>query len=291
MQVAGLLKDNLAAARGGAEDREVAVRRHLLHGLRSRLVGEDVELAAAIGAEVHRAPEPHGIRVVRSRGRLRDFLELAAGRVVDPDAGHRAAAIFLPLLVPARDRVVGDASARSLNRIGDVRNRHQLLHAARDRNLEELRVAIGEYGASGREQDGGAVRRERLDLITAWMPGEPRGDASLHRDDVDVRVAFVLRAERNQLSVRRKRRVRFLSVIGRQTPHAGAVETGHPEISGVDERHVVGADCRLSEQPGVVDVHRRNKRWINRRRDPRRRERSSAGGDHCNGHGNEQDGQ
>ena len=64
VQVAGLLVDDLAAAGGGVQDREVGVPGELLDRLRLRVVRVQVELAVAVGAEVDRVADPHRIGVV-----------------------------------------------------------------------------------------------------------------------------------------------------------------------------------------------------------------------------------
>ena len=97
------------------------------------------------------------------------------------------------------------------------------------------------------------VGRESLDDVGAGMPGEPRRHAALGRDDVDVGVAVVLRAERDR-SVGRERRIRFQAVVGRQPPDGAAVQARRPEVSGVDERDLLAVGRGLRKEARIRDV-------------------------------------
>ena len=73
-------------------------------------------------------------------------------------------------------------------------------------------------------------------------------------DGVDVGVAVVLGAEGDGLAVGREDGLRLDADVAGQPADVLAVEVGDPEIVGVDEGDVLGADGRLGQKPRVVDV-------------------------------------
>ena len=108
VQVSRLLVDHLARAGRGALDREVArdsVRRTTFFG--RGVVRVEVELAVAIGEEVDRLADPHGLGVVAAAGGLGDLLVREVGELEHPDPRGRAAPIVLPLAEPLAQRRVG----------------------------------------------------------------------------------------------------------------------------------------------------------------------------------------
>ena len=219
VKVAGLLVDDVAAAGGRVQDRKVGVPSDLSDGRHFRVERIQVELAIPVRAEIQSVPDPHRIDVVRPRLRLRDLLHRLGLHVEDADRGHLPAAIVLPLQERRRQRVVGNPAA--VGRIGGarrVRDRQRRLDAAGLVHCEELRVAAREDGAGRSEEDLLPVRREALDQIRPRMPSEPRQRPALDRDHEHVRVAVVVGAEGQRLSVGRERRIRHRPFARRQAP-------------------------------------------------------------------------
>ncbi len=255
VQVAGLLEDNVATADGDVLHGKIGEVGQARELLRFGVVGVDVVLAATIGAEEDGIADEIRIEIIAALALgLGQFLDSGRGHVVDPDARMSAAAIILPLAGHVALRAVGDLLA--VGRIAGleaVRDRQLLGHAAGQRHGEQLHVPVAEDLAVGIEQDF-AVRREAANEVGAGMPGEPRHRAPGQWDRVDVGVAVVLGAEGDGLAVRRKDGVRFDADVASEPADVGAVEVGDPQVVGVDEGDVLGADGRLGEQAGVVDV-------------------------------------
>ena len=255
VQPAGLLVHDLAAARRRLEHREVVVLRDSADLLRRGVVRVDVELAVTVRAEVDRATNPHRIHVVRAVGRLRHLLDGIVRGVVEPETRDASAAILLPLVVRRRQRVVRDAAAVGrVGRLEGVRNGQLHFHPALDGHGEEVLVGAGERGAAGGEQHLLPVYREALNEVGAGVPGQPLRHAALGRHDEHVGVAVVLRRERDELPVRRKRRAALHAIVGRQAPDVGAVEFRDPQVVGVDERHVRAVGGGLGQQARVARV-------------------------------------
>ncbi len=258
VQPARLLVDDPPAAGRRAEDGKVVVPGQLPDRLRLRVVAEQVELAVPIRSKVHRVAHPHRIHVVRAVARLRDVLDGVIACLVQPDARRAAAAVVLPLQERRAERVVGDAPAvRRVGRARRVGNRQRLLDPAVHGNGEELREPGREDGARRREQHALAVGREPLHEVGAGVPREPHRHAALRGHHVHVGVPLVLRAERDPRAVGRERRTRFLTVVGREPPDVAAVQPRAPQISGVDEGHVLAARRRLRQQERVGHVDAR----------------------------------
>ena len=96
VQVARLLIDDGAIRGRRVEHGEIRVPRQLAHGLGLDVIREQVEFAVAVRAEVHGVAQPHGVDVVRARGRLGDFFNrFVAGRK-QPQPGIGAAPVALP---------------------------------------------------------------------------------------------------------------------------------------------------------------------------------------------------
>jgi hypothetical protein len=86
------------------------------------------------------------------------------------------------------------------------------------------------------------------------VPGQAARRAALDGDGVDVGVALVLGAEGDGLVVRGENGVRLLADVAGQPADVTAVQVGDPEVVGVDEGDVAGAEGRLGQELGVVDV-------------------------------------
>src|SRR5207245_11127691 len=84
------------------------------------ILGEEVELAVAVGAEIDGAIQPARIGVVAAPGRLGNLLHLLIGEAEDPDARRRAAAIVLPLLRAVGNRRVDRKSTRLNSSHGSI---------------------------------------------------------------------------------------------------------------------------------------------------------------------------
>ena len=85
--------------------------RELCHGFRARIERVDIELAVAIGPEVHDVAQPHRVGVVGASLRLWNLVHLVVFHVVEAHFGGLAAAVVFPLEERERERVVGDAVA------------------------------------------------------------------------------------------------------------------------------------------------------------------------------------
>ncbi len=253
VQPAGLLVDDLPAAGRRLHDREIVVVRDAAHPFRRRVVGVEVELAVAIRAEVDRSANPHRVDVVRASLRLRHLLDPVARGRVEPQLRDAPAAVLLPLLERLGQRHVRDSLA--VGRVGGlvrVRDRQLLLHPASHRHGVEMLERAGERRPARREQDGPPVRREALNGVGAGMPGQPLRHATGGRNDVHVRIAVVLRRERQQHPVRRERRTPLHAIVRRQAPEIGPVQPGDPEVVGVHERDVRAARRGLGQQARVA---------------------------------------
>ena len=163
-------------------------------------------------------------------------------------------------------------SARDLA-LERARQRHRRLDAAFDgHGPEARRAARRPRRARGREHHGLAVGRPALHDVAARMPRQPLRLAALGRHDVDVDVAAVLGAERDPLAVGRELRIGRRALEARDAPRHAAGALDGPDVVGVGERDVRGADGRraaaaASPQPqpeparhGQAPARRRAKR-------------------------------
>ena len=255
MEITRLLVDDLAAAGGNVENGKIRVIGQALDGLGLRVVGVEVQLPVAVGTEIDRVADPRGLGVVAARSGLRHLLDRARRDVVDPDSRDGAAAVALPLEELLGKRIVGDAPAvGGEGRAVGVGDGQALLRTSLDGHGEELRKAAGEHRARRGEEDRLAVGGEALDDVGARMPGQALRHAALGGDDVDVGIAFVLSGEGDPVAVGREGGARFDADVGGQALHVAAVRVAGPQIVGVDEGDLPGADGGFSQEPGVVNV-------------------------------------
>ena len=91
------------------------------------------------------------------------------------------------------------------------------------------------------------------------MPGQPRGDASFHRHRIDIQIAVVLTTEGEGLSVRREPGPKLVAPMGGQALGSSPLPISDPEISAIDEGHVICTESRLGQKSGIrgVDGERR----------------------------------
>ena len=161
---------------------------------------------------------------------------------------------MLPLAGHVALRAVRDLGA--VGRIAGlkaVRDRQLLGHAAGQRHGEQLHVPIAEDLAIGVEQHL-AIGREATHEVGAGVPGQAGRRTASDGDRVGIDVAVVLGAEGDGLAIGRKARQGLDAQIAGQAADVFAVEVADPEIFGIDKGHVILADGRLHEQPGVVAV-------------------------------------
>ena len=255
VQVAGLFVDDGAIRRRRVEHGEIRVPRQLAHGFRLHVVGEQVEFAVAVGTEVHGVAQPHGVDVVRARGRLGDFLDRLVARREEPQPGIGAAPVALPLLEGGHQRVVGDALA--IGRIGGARRVGNLqlgFHAARHGHRKQLLEAVVEGGAGRGEHHGLAIGRKRLRQVGARVEGQAARHAARRRDHVHVDIAIDIRAIRDQAAIGRKHGIGLLAQVRRQAPRAAAVQVRQPQIARIDEGDVPAGDGRFAQHAGVLGI-------------------------------------
>src|SRR5579883_2946483 len=250
VNVAGLLEDHGVGAGVEGFHVEIGEVGELGELLRFGVVGPDIGDAIAIGDEVDGVADPGGVHVLGVgpwRGGQVEGLE-----VDDPDGAVLAAAVVAALLIPGVVHAVGDARAigRDLALIA-ARNRERLFHAARGGNGPEAGCgAGGPGGAGGGEEDGLAVRSPALGRIGAGMPGEALGLAAVDGYRVDVGVAAVIGAERDGGAVRGKVGIARLTLEAGEAAGDAAGALDHPDVIGVGECDVGGADGRGAEQAG-----------------------------------------
>ena len=77
------------------------------------------------------------------------------------------------------------------------------------------------------------------------------------RNQIDVGVSFIKGAESDHASIWREDGVGDGVQAACQTTHILAVQIGYPEIIGVDEGDVLGADRRLTQQSRILEIRLR----------------------------------
>ncbi len=107
----GLLEDDGAVAGGGSDDGEFGVAGQLHDLFAAGVESEEIELAVAVGPEVHRVADPHGIGVVAAVFRLRDLLGAVIRKGVKPDGRCRTTTVVLPLAEGFAEGGVGESGA------------------------------------------------------------------------------------------------------------------------------------------------------------------------------------
>ena len=225
--------------------------------LRLPVVRIEVELAVAVGEEIHRLADPHGLGVIAASGRLGDLLVRQVIQLEDPDPRRRSAAIVLPLPEALAERRIGQQLAVGRDGPHVARGDRQATgDSAIDTDREELRMPARE-GRALRAEEHLAVGREAADDVVAGMPGQPRRLAPLGGDHVDVVVAVVAGREGDVLAVGREIRVLLLAGVRRHPPGILAVGIGHPDVVGIGERDLPFGDRRRGQQPRVRCVERR----------------------------------
>ncbi len=130
---------------------------------------------------------------------------------------------------------------------------HGLLRAASGGYRPEARGGAWRRGGASRgEEDALAVRRPALHLIGDRMPGETGRFAAFSGDHIDVDVAAVFATEGDAAAVGRELRVGGLSLEARQPARGTARAFDHPDVVGVGEGHMRGADGGRAQHPRGV---------------------------------------
>ncbi len=245
---ARLLVDDASRRRRRVEDGEVLEVGQALERLRLCVVGIDVELAVAVGAQIESPADPHRVHVVATRRGLGNAVDRVRRDVEEPHLRDEPAAVALPLQVRRVVRVVGDRL--SVGRVGGaagVRDREGGLEPALHGHRVELRVPVVDGGARRREEDGFAVGREALHDVASGMPRKPLRHAARGGDDVDVEVAVELGAEREERAVGAEGRPHLHARTGGDAFDAAAVEAARPDVVPVDEGDAVFRERRVRE--------------------------------------------
>src|ERR1051325_2607507 len=86
------------------------------------------------------------------------------------------------------------------------------------------------------------------------MPSQSLRLAAVCGHDVHVEVAGILAAKRDPSAVRRKMRVRCLSLKTGQASRAATGTRHNPDVVRVSETDLSGADCRRAQQSSLTSV-------------------------------------
>ena len=264
-QLATELEDDLAftlVARPDARplDVIVGVLGHLLLGLRRHVVRPDVHpvLGPLITQVIDDAPiaawDPHGQRVVAFP--IGEPLGAVVLHVVEPQIGGHAAAVPFPGAVVRRVERVGQPLAvRAECTEPRVGHGQLLARAAAGRDREELGLA-GKAGKAVREvQELVAPLEVRARPISKRFARRVVRDASRHAagcgNGVDVTIAFVVADERNRLAIGAEACERLLARRARQRQRSAAGFGHDPQVVGVAEDDVRGADIGVANHRAV----------------------------------------
>ena len=240
--------------------------RDLRRRLAREVVGVEVQRAVAVGGEVDRVADPHGIALRALRGR--DGRERRRGEIVDEEVLGPPALVALPRAEVAEERRVDDPLPvrREVARAGG-RHRQGRSDPAADRHSEQLRLRTHTVGFAHRaEEDRPAVRRPPDHLVVPAVArlhgparrvvGEQPRRAPFGRDHVHLLVAFVLAGEGDPLSVGRVLG-ELLDARVRREPRGGAALRGdRPDVARVAEGDAVARDVGIAQQLRLRECRR-----------------------------------
>ena len=233
-------------------------RRELRDRVGLRVPGVEVERAVAIGGEVDRVADPHGVALrALARG---EGLRVVRGEVVDVEVLRPAALVALPGTEVAEERRVRDPLAVG-REIARARRGHGqgLRQAALRGDREELALRADAVGVALRaEEDRAAVGRPAHDLVVVaaargegaagGVVGELPRLASLGRDHVDLLVTLVLAGEGDPLSVGGELREELEAGVGGEPGGGAPLGGGGPDVARVTEGDAVARDVGKAQE-------------------------------------------
>ena len=163
---------------------------------------------------------------------------------------------MLPLMKDFPQRSVCYLSAiRRIGRFESSRYLQILRNPPFYGHCEELGITPRETQSSRYKKHRGATWSETTNSIRSRMPGEPLGDSTFNRNNINIRVTIIVSTECYKASIWRKGRNRFRTLSSGQTPNSCSIDVSHPEITGISKSNMGLADRRLTQELCVFDIY------------------------------------
>jgi len=253
-----LLVHDAVGAGGSCLEVEACVLDDLLHGLRSRVIGEERHGTVAIGEEVNGAADPHGVEVVRVVAR--NGFDVQSGEVGEPDVPGLTAAVTLPGPLPLLQGDVGEArSVGGVRSLGGDGQREFVGESAGGERHSVKTIEGAVAVASGLEEDF-AVGCPSGDDIVAGMEGDAPGDTAVRGDHIDVTIALDFCGVGDHGAVGGKGRMGHGSDAGGEPAREAAAARDDPEVAGIGEGDLRFVEGGAAEKLVFVGGFRENQK-------------------------------